>query len=109
MESKGEIFMTGYDFNKPFADSSSLPFYTAIDGEVASRYGKTVRAMEMSNADCDTRYKRLSNSNNMKPPPSHGRIFGGYLVIRKLGTPDQYETWMPDHAFEDIYRVQGIA
>lgn len=46
--------MTGYDFNRPFADSSTFPFYTAIDGEVASRYGRTVRAMEMSNAEYDT-------------------------------------------------------
>jgi hypothetical protein len=91
-ESTGETLMTGYDFNRPFADSSTFPFYTANDGEVASRYGRIIRALEMRNAEYDTRYKRLLNSNNMKPPPSHKRIFGGYLVIRKLGSPDQYET-----------------
>lgn len=31
--------MTGYDFNRPFADSSTFPLYSAIDAEVASRYG----------------------------------------------------------------------
>ncbi len=99
--------MTGYDFNRPFADSSTFASYVAIDGEVASRYGQTIQAMEMSNAEYDARYKRFLNSNNMKPPPSHGRIFGGYLVIRKLGTSEQYETWLPDHAFAEIYRAQG--
>ena len=100
--------ITTYDFNRPFADSSTFPFYTAIDGDVASRYGRTVQAMAMSNAEYDIRYKRLPNSNNMKPPPNHTRIFGGYLVVRKLDTPDQYETWMPDHAFEDVYRGQSM-
>jgi hypothetical protein len=40
----------------------------------------------------------------MKPPPgSHIHIMPGYLVVRKLGTPDQYETWMPDVVFEELY------
>jgi hypothetical protein len=99
--------MAGYDFNRPFVDSSTLPFYIAIDEGVASLYGRTVQAMEMSNSEYGTRYNRLHRSNNKKPPPSHGRIFGGYLVIRKVGRHDQYETWIPDHAFEDIYRAQG--
>jgi len=103
----GDIFVTAYDFNRPFADASTLPLFDAIDEEVAKRYGQTARAMEMSNSDYATRFNRLRNSNNMKPPPSHDRKFTGYLVIRKLGTPDQYETWIPDHAFTDIYRAQG--
>jgi hypothetical protein len=30
----------------------------------------------------------------------------GYLVVRKLGTPDQYETWMPGKVFEELYEKQ---
>jgi hypothetical protein len=39
----------------------------------------------------------------MKPEPSHSRIFPGYLVVRKIDTKSEYETWMPDHVFEEIY------
>ncbi len=95
--------MTGYDFNKPFVDSGSLPFFRAIDAEVASRYGTTVRATQMSNSDYARRHSRLAGSNNMKQPPSHGRIFDGYLVVRKIDTSSQYETWIPHHAFDEIY------
>jgi hypothetical protein len=100
--------MTGYDFQRPYASVSTFAIYVALDDEVASRYGRTVRAIEMSNSEYGTRYNRLRIENNMKPPPSHQRIFSGFLVLRKLGTPEQYETWIPDHAFEDIYRKQRI-
>lgn len=93
----------GYDFNRPFIDASSLPRFIAIDPDIASDFGQTVRAAEMSNADYDTRYKKNSAARRMKPPPSHHRIFSGYLVVRKLGTSDEYETWMPDHVFEELY------
>ena len=99
--------MTGYDFNRPFVDSSTFALYSAFDTEVASRYGQTVRAVEMSNTEYSIRYNRFQKSNNMKPPPSHGRIFGGYLVVRKLNSPDQYETWIPRHVFGDIYLAQA--
>jgi hypothetical protein len=95
--------MSGYDFNRPFINTSSLLEFRAIDSETASRYGKSVRASQMSNSEYAQRYMRMAQSNNMKAPPSHRRIFMGYLVIRKVGTPDQYETWIPDNAFEDIY------
>jgi hypothetical protein len=95
--------MTGYDFERPFVDATALPQYRATDEEVARRYGKTVRATEMSNSEYASRHSRFGVSNNMKAPPSHGRIFGGYLVIRRLGTKEQYETWMPDHAFNEVY------
>jgi hypothetical protein len=45
----------------------------------------------------------MAQSSNTKAPPRHGYIFMGYLVIRKFGTPGQYETWIPDHAIEGIY------
>ena len=101
--------MTGYDFQRPYVDASTLPLYIAIDPEVSSRYGRTVRASQMSNSECNTRYVRMSKSNNMKAPPSHGRIFGGFLVIRKLGTSEQYETWIPDITFDKIYKPQEVS
>ena len=92
-----------YDFNRPFVNSSSLPIFVAIDADVASDFGLKVRAVEMNNAEYDARYKKCAETSRMKPPPSHHRIFPGYLVIRKLGTSEEYETWMPDHVFEDLY------
>lgn len=92
-----------YDFNRPLIDRSALPLYVAVDSDVASDYGSKVRAVEMSNAEYDVRYKKNAATSRMKPPPSHHRIFPGYLVVRKLGTTEEYETWMPDHVFEDLY------
>ena len=43
----------------------------------------------------------------MKPPPgSHIHIMPGYLVVRKIGTPQQYETWTPDSVFDELYEEQ---
>jgi len=55
-----------------------------------------VKATPLSNIEYKIRFERLKRENNMKPPPSCGRIFPGYVVVRKLDTPAQYETWMPD-------------
>jgi len=96
--------MTSYDFDRPFISEVAMPLYAAIDADVAARYGRTVRATKLSNVEYKVRFGRLKRDNNMKPPPSCGRIFGGYLVIRNLGSPAQYETWMPEHVFEEIYR-----
>lgn len=95
--------MAAYDFNRPFVAAELLVEYRATDPEVARRYGQVVRATDMSNSEYATRYTRLAKSNHMKPPPSHDRKFAGYLVVRKVGTAEQYETWIPDHAFTDIY------
>ena len=65
---KEERGMT-YDFNRPLTDSSSLPLFVAIDAYVASDFGLKVRAMEMSNAEYDVRYKKISGTSKMKPPP----------------------------------------
>ena len=63
----------------------------------------------MSNADYDVRYKKCSRSSRMMPSPSHHRTFSGYLVVRKLlGTSAEYETWMPDHVFEDLYKPGAV-
>jgi len=40
----------------------------------------------------------------MKSPPSSVRIFAGYIVVKNLDTEREYETWMPDYVFDDIYK-----
>jgi len=47
------------------------------------------------------------SSDHHGPPSSHRHIYLGYLVVRKLGTPDQYETWMPDLVFDELYEAKG--
>ncbi|MBK6999498.1 MAG: hypothetical protein IPH35_05875 [Rhodoferax sp.] len=96
--------MTGYDYNRPFVSHMALQAYTAIDAAEAARYGKTVKAAPLSNIEYKIRFSRLGGENNMKPPPGCGRIFMGYLIVRKCDTPEQYETWMPDHVFEELYQ-----
>lgn len=98
--------MAGYDFERPFIAADKLTLYRAIDREVAQRYGKQVKATEMSNAEYKQRFEKFSAKQSMKPPPSTGRIFPGYLVVRRLGESDEYETWIPDVGFEDSYEPQ---
>jgi len=95
--------MTGYDYDRPFVSQKALREYTAVNAIAAARYGKTVKATQLSNIEYKTRFSRLGRENNMKPPPRCGRVFSGYLVVRKLGTPLQYETWMPEDVFEELY------
>lgn len=40
-------------------------------------------------------------------PPSTGRIFPGYLAIRRMGLPDEYEIWIPDGGFGEAYEPIG--
>lgn len=95
--------MSEYDYERPFIGVEKFDTYVAIDRDEAKRYGKNVKATELSNIEYKIRFGKLKDENNMKPPPSCGRIFMGFLVIRNLGLPQQYETWMPDHVFEEIY------
>jgi hypothetical protein len=95
--------MSGYDFTRPFTDSETFPIFRALDSETASSYGATVKAFELSNAEYNQRYQRLANANRMKSPPMHDRKFAGYVVVRRLGTKSQYETWMPDMIFCELY------
>jgi hypothetical protein len=99
-----EKLMAGYDFNRPMMSIESMDDYEAIDVETANLYGKTVKAVAFANIEYKTRYCRLQDEQSMKSPPSCGRIFPGYLVVRNLGKKNQYETWMPDMAFEEIYQ-----
>ena len=77
--------------------------YVATDAEVSKRYGHIIRAIPISNREYRHRYDKLNNSREMKHPPSSDRIFPGYLVVRNLGSRTEYETWIPDDAFDDIY------
>lgn len=97
----------GFDFDHPLIDSSALPRFEARDAEAFKNYGLQVLAVEMTNSQYDQRYQRLGKVHNMRPPPSHHRIFPGYLVVRRPGHPDQYETWMPDHVFDELYAAAG--
>lgn len=93
----------GYDFNRPYVGQDTFGLYRAIDEATATHYGNFVRAVMLSNAEYATRYQKLRKANKMKPPPSHLRIFSGYIVIRNLDQGGQYETWMPEHVFEELY------
>lgn len=97
------------DFTRLFVDRSQLDEYVALDVDTTREYGKTVRAVEMSNVDYSVRHRKLAECQTMKPPPSHSRIFAGYLVVRKPGTKGEYETWMPDHVFDDLYMATPLA
>jgi hypothetical protein len=98
-----------FDHNvRPFVDLEQMATFSAKDRDTAAKYGAFVKAIEISNRDYGYRYSKYSNERNMRPPPSaFMHIVLGYLVVRKLGTPDQYETWMPDHVFDDLYERAG--
>ncbi|MCY1373539.1 hypothetical protein D9M69_608230 [compost metagenome] len=93
-----------FDYDRPFLGQDAMSLYMAVDPTASARYGSIVKAMELSNREYQHRYNKLAITNHMKAPPSSNRIFSGYLVVRKLGSPDQYETWMPNHVFDDLYR-----
>jgi hypothetical protein len=81
--------------------------FSAIRAGDARRYGKVVMAFALSNREYQHLFNRLGKENNMKAPPgSYIHVMPGYLVVRKLGTPDQYETWMPDLVFEELYEQE---
>lgn len=95
--------MSEYSPDRPYIREEDMALFNAVDAETASMYGGKVKAAEISNIDYKMRYGKFHANLSMRPPPSCGRIFMGYVVVRKLGRPDQYETWMPDHVFEDLY------
>lgn len=95
--------MVHYDYDRPYISQPAMKTYVATDQKAASQFGRTVKAVELSNVEYKTRYGRMARENNMKPPPSCGRIFMGFLVVRRLGSRHQYETWMPDYVFEEMY------
>lgn len=92
-----------FDWNRPYVDLAVMDHYVALERKTAALYGKRVKAAMLSNVEYKIRYGELQATRRMQPPPSCGRIFPGYLVVRKLGTAEPYETWMPDHVFEELY------
>jgi len=95
-----------FNWQRPFISQEQMATFAALDRKTARMYGAVVRASQISNVDYKTRFNKLRSKQTMQPPPSCGRIFMGYLVVRKLGTAEQYETWMPDHVFEELYELQ---
>ena len=95
---------TDYDYNRPFIEQTDLHLYEAISAKDAARYGRHVRAAPLSNIEYKFRFGRFQSRYNMNDPPGCGRIFSGYVVVRRLGTVQQYETWMPEEVFEELYR-----
>lgn len=99
--------MSGYDFNRPMISVDSMDKYVAIDKDAAKGYGKIVKATDLTNVEYKTRFGRLRDEQRMKNPPSCLRFFPGYLVVRNLGRKNQYETWMPEMVFEELYKKIG--
>src|SRR6476619_2760755 len=96
--------MEEHDWDRPFIAQEKMALFDAIHRHTARMYGARVRAAELSNVDYKMRFEKLASTQAMKDPPSCGRIFAGYVVVRRLGTPEQYETWMPGDVFEELYR-----
>ena len=101
--------MTESDFNDPYLDLDSMGVFTAIQPSDARKYGTTVRAFALSNREYQHRFNQLGKKNNMRPPSSNIHIMPGYLVVRRLGTATQYETWMPDQVFDELYEKKDFA
>lgn len=99
--------MDVYSADRPFIAVEQMQLFNAVDRDTSRMYGPKVRAAGISNVDYKIRFNKLGSTRRMKPPPSCRRIFAGFIVIRHLDTPDQYETWMPDHVFEELYLAQG--
>ena len=97
------LLVMSCDFNRPFIKRKDFGKYSAIDKTIARRFGSVVLAAELSNKEYKIRFGKMHNEVRMRPPPSSERIFPGYLVVRRLGTPHEYETWIPDHGFEESY------
>ena len=102
--------MLDHDFNRPFMEPTSMESYNARDKQTARRYGKTVKALTITNREYQQRFDMLADKSSMKPPPGSAvHIMMGYLVVRKLGTPQQYETWMPEDVFDELYVIPAQA
>lgn len=94
-----------YDSKNVLIDVDRMDSYKALDPDIEQKYGSIVKAICISNREYIQRYNELSEKQNMKPPPSsHMHVYPGYLVVRNLGKSSQYETWIPDSAFDEIYK-----
>ncbi len=91
------------DEKRSYIDVEQMALYKAIDSDTAREFGLIVRATLLPNIQYVRRFNRFGSSRKMRRPPSTNRIFLGYLVVRKLGTSQQYETWMTTDVFESLY------
>lgn len=78
--------------------------FVAINVDALLDHGQHVRAIELSNVDYKIRFDRLGIRNNMNAPPDCQNFTSGYLLIGKPGARNQFEDWLPDHEFENIYK-----
>ena len=76
---------------RPWVTREQMALFKARDRKTAKLYGPTVAAAEIANVDFKLRYAKFSRERKMSDPPSCGRIFMGYLVVRRLNTPEEYE------------------
>ena len=88
---------------RPWVTREQMALFKARDQKTAKLYGPTVAAAEIANVDFKLRFARFSGERKMSDPPSCGRIFMGHLVVRRLNTPEEYETWMPSEVFDELY------
>jgi len=93
-----------HDFDRPYIDHASMQRHEAIDDTTADAYGRFVLSTELSSMEYALRFQRLNGSRAMKTPPSSKRVLPGHLVVRHPGQPGEYETWMPEHVFVDLYK-----
>jgi len=63
--------------------------YIAKDKQTAKQFGKVVKATDLTNVEFKTRFSRLYEDQRMRNPPSCGRFFPGFLVVRNLGCKNQ--------------------
>ena len=92
------------DYNQPLKPLKEMGLFSAISPSDARKYGPNVRAYPLSNRSYLHRYNKLAAKNNMKAPPQSGnKIMPGMLVVRKLETSKQYETWMSEDVFEELH------
>jgi len=96
--------VAGHDFDRPYIDHAAMQRHEAIDATTADAYGRFVLSAALSNLEYELRFQRLHGTRTMKAPPNAKRVLPGQLVVRHPGQPEQYETWMPEHVFADLYR-----
>lgn len=97
--------MSRNELDRPYVDHASMQRHEAIDDTTADAYGRFVLSTDLSNLEYELRFQRLNGTRAMKAPPRAKRVLPGRLVVRHPGQPDQYETWMPEHVFADLYRI----
>ena len=100
--------MTAYDNCRPLTSQKLTESFVAIDVTTKLDHGQHVGAIELSSFEYKIRFGKLQVRNNMKVPTVCESDVPGYLVVGKPGTRKQYETWLPDHIFEGLYKKVSL-